>query len=384
MAHIVKRCSRCRSRVPAPARACECGGRVRWLARYVDPEGRERAQVFERQQDAEDFLEGIEASKNDNSFIDPKAGRETLLSYWVRWSAREEMVLAPMTFAKYSTTWRLHVEPVLGWHQLAAIKRGSVVAMVKAISSPWQAAEALKLTRHLLYAAMDDGLIGRNVAARIESPETRRTPIKILSPGQLEAIISALPARYRAFVGLGAYASLRWSELVAIKRDLDLDARTVRVDERLAEVAGTWSWGSLKTVGSERTVDLPRVVIAPLAEHMLAFPPLIDQEDAQLEGLVFYGQRGGPVRRSAFRKIWEPATRDAGVEGVRVEWLRHTGASLAYAASKDLKATSARLGHVSTRMIDTVYLKLYDEVGRQVADAIDELVRASLARETDH
>jgi hypothetical protein len=35
-------------------------------------------------------------------------------------------------------------------------------------------------------------------------------------------------------------------------------------------------------------------------------------------------------------------------------------------------------------MIDTVYLKLYDEVGRQVADAIDELVRASLARETDH
>jgi integrase len=69
---------------------------------------------------------------------------------------------------------------------------------------------------------------------------------------------------------------------------------------------------------------------------------------------------------------------------VRVEWLRHTGASLAYAPSKDLKATSARLGHVSTRMIDTVYLKLYDEVGRQVADAIDELVRASLTRETDH
>jgi hypothetical protein len=58
MAHIVKRCSRCRQRVPAGARACECGGRVRWLARYIDPEGRERAQVFERQQDAEDFLEG--------------------------------------------------------------------------------------------------------------------------------------------------------------------------------------------------------------------------------------------------------------------------------------------------------------------------------------
>jgi integrase len=386
MAHIVKRCSRCRRRVPAGARACECGGRVRWLARYIDPEGVERAQTFARQQDAEDFLEGIEASKNDNSFIDPKAGRETLASYWVRWSAREVTVLAPTTFAKYSTIWRLHVEPVLGRHQLAAIKRGSVVAMVKGIPSPWQAAEALKLTRHLLYAAMDDGLLGRNAAARIELPETRRTPIKILSPEQLEAVMSALPARYRAFVGLGAYASLRWSELVAIKRDdLNLEARTVRVNERLAEVAGAWSWGSPKTVGSERTIDLPRVAIAPLAEHLLAFPPLIDQEDPQLEGLVFYGERGGhPVRRHAFRKIWARACTRAGVEGVRVEWLRHSGASLAYAATKDIKATSARLGHTSTRMTDTVYLKLYDEVGRQVADAIDELVRASLARETEH
>jgi hypothetical protein len=38
----------------------------------------------------------------------------------------------------------------------------------------------------------------------------------------------------------------------------------------------------------------------------------------------------------------------------------------------------------STRMIDTADLKLYNEVGRQVADAIDELVRTSLVRETDH
>lgn len=52
--------------------------------------------------------------------------------------------------------------------------------------------------------------------------------------------------------------------------------------------------GIPKTAGSERTVDLPKVVIAPLAEHLLAFPPLIDQEDAKLEGLVFYGERGVP------------------------------------------------------------------------------------------
>jgi integrase len=55
-----------------------------------------------------------------------------------------------------------------------------------------------------------------------------------------------------------------------------------------------------------------------------------------------------------FRPVWDRACRAAGLESIRPEWLRHTGASLAYAASKDMKAVASRLGHTSTRMMDTV------------------------------
>jgi hypothetical protein len=51
---------------------------------------------------------------------------------------------------------------------------------------------------------------------------------------------------------------------------------------------------------------------------------------------------------------------------------RHSGASLAYHTTKDILATAPRLGHTSTRMVDSVYVGLYSEVSRQVADAIDE------------
>ena len=64
-------------------------------------------------------------------------------------------------------------------------------------------------------------------------------------------------------------------------------------------------------------------------------------------------------------------------------WLRHRGASLAYAATHDLKATAERLGHTSNRMVDTVYVKLYADASRNLADAIGEL-NAFGARETDH
>ena len=178
---------------------------------------------------------------------------------------------------------------------------------------------------------------------------------------------------------MGAYGSLLWSELVAIKRDdLDPSERTVRVDESLVEVEGRFVWGVPKTTRSNRVVDLPSLVIAPLAEHLLRHPPLVGTDDPHLEGLVFSGERGGPIRRHVFRPIWQDACARAGVEGVRPEWLRHTGASLAYAATKDMKAVASRLGHSSTRMMDMVYVEVYPEASRQVADAIDALVASSL------
>ena len=123
-------------------------------------------------------------------------------------------------------------------------------------------------------------------------------------------------------------------------------------------------------------------MILPLAEHLLRFPPLRDEEDALLDGLVFHGERGGPVRRHSFRKVWDRACQRVGIQGARPGWLRHSGASLAYAASHDLKAVAERLGHTSVRMVDGVYVRLYEETSRELADAIDVLVeRASRARD---
>ena len=125
---------------------------------------------------------------------------------------------------------------------------------------------------------------------------------------------------------------------------------------------------------------MPELVVRPLAEHLLRFPPLLGTEDPNHEGLVFYGERGGPVRRHVFRRDWYRACDEAGVERVRLEWLRHTGASLAYAATGDMKAVAGRLGHTSTRMMDTVNVQIYDETSKEVADAIDEWAPKALQK----
>jgi integrase len=86
-----------------------------------------------------------------------------------------------------------------------------------------------------------------------------------------------------------------------------------------------------------------------------------------------------------FRAAWFKALEEAGVnKHGRPGWLRHCPASLAYLAKGDLKLVAERLGHTSTRMVYGVYIPLYEDASRAVADAIDELFRASGLRDTDH
>jgi integrase len=231
---------------------------------------------------------------------------------------------------------------------------------MNATKSPWQGNEALKLTRRLLYFAVDDGILTRNVAARIEPRRVQREGIEILEPDELARVVDAIGEEWRAFVLLDALGALRWSELIGLRRkDLDLETRTVTIDQRITEVAGRFHVGQPKTEGSARTSDLPTAVVKPLAAYLLAHP--------QGSGGLIFHRNGQPIARKYFGRVWSRALRAAGLDKrVRVGWLRHSGASLAYAATHDLKATAERLGHTSTRMVDTVYLKFYQDADRRV------------------
>jgi integrase len=170
----------------------------------------------------------------------------------------------------------------------------------------------------------------------------------------LNAVLDQLGDRWRAMVLLDALGSLRWSELVGLRRqDLDLEARTVTIAQKITEVNGVFHVGRPKTRESARPVDLPAVVVKPLAEYLLRYPPSPD-------GLILHGANGRPARRKVFRAAWLKALGDAKItKHVRPGWLRHSGASLAYAATHDLKLVSKRLGHTSSRTVDSTYVSLY-------------------------
>lgn len=350
-----------------------------YVARYRDPSNRERSRSFRRRSDAERFVALAESDVNRGAWIDPERGRETLAHFWHRWraSAGELNMPGERTLIAYDELWRLYVGPALGARRLDSITRADVLRVVEAARqrSVWRATDALKLTRRLLNAAVDEELIVRNPASRVPAPHVELQEPWVLTPEEVEALADEVGERWRAFVLLAAYASLRWSELVALRVNrLDLPRRRVRVEEKITE-HGHLIVGEPKTRQSRRSVAIPEFLVLELAEHLR-------RSTAESDGLLFTALRGGPVRRPHFaRLVWRPATEAVGLAGFPFKNLRHTGASLAIAAGADSMLVAARLGHTSTRMVERHYVSLFEGLDREIGERLGEM-RASREAET--
>lgn len=75
--------------------------------------------------------------------------------------------------------------------------------------------------------------------------------------------------------------------------------------------------------------------------------------------------------------MWRPATRAAGLEGLRIHDLRHTAVSLWIAAGTGPKDVAARAGHTSVSFTLDRYGHLSPEADRALRDQLDRFHEAA-------
>jgi integrase len=191
---------------------------------------------------------------------------------------------------------------------------------------------------------------------------------------QVAALAQAIHPRFRALVLVAAYAGLRWGELVGLRvKRVDLLHSRITVAGQVTEIDGHFTWGPPKTEAGRRTVTLPAVAAAALAEHLATY------SQPGPDGLVFTSTEGGLLRRSNFnRRVWQPATRAAGLAGLRFHDLRHTSATLSIAAGASTRELMARMGHSSSAAA-LRYQHVLAGRDTAIAAALDELIEAASA-----
>jgi integrase len=191
--------------------------------------------------------------------------------------------------------------------------------------------------------------------------------MRFLTSAEVATLADAIARRYRALVLVGAYGGLRIGELAGLRRSrVDLLHGTVTVAEIVVEVRGVLHIGPPKTRASRRTVGLPRFVAEELAAHLAG--------SGDPEAFVFTAPQGGPLRVTGFRaRVWRPATRAAGLDGLRIHDLRHTAVALWIAAGANPKEVAARAGHASVSFTLDRYGHLYPEADTALRDRLDAL-----------
>ncbi|MFD3812162.1 hypothetical protein [Rhodococcus sp. NPDC058639] len=64
---------------------CIRGGKVRWVARYIGADGKERTKTFDFERDAKDWVRDREKEVRDGDWIDPKSQEITVAHLWRSW-----------------------------------------------------------------------------------------------------------------------------------------------------------------------------------------------------------------------------------------------------------------------------------------------------------
>jgi integrase len=304
-----------------------------WQARYRDAAGKSHMapQTFATRPEAARFLAQVETDLARGEWTDPRAGRVSFAEWAARWQ-QTTTNLRPNTRALHGYLLRRFLLPAFAETALADLDlmavRSWLAGLEREAVSPNTVAKAYRLLARILDTAVEAGLIVRNPCS-VKGAATERAPgMRVATVTQVAALAQAIHPRFRALVLVASYAGLRWGELVGLRvKRVDLLHQRITVAEQATEIDGHFTWGPPKTEAGRRTVTLPAVAAAALAEHLATY------SQHGPEGLVFTSTEGGLLRRSNFnRRVWQPATRAAGLEGLRFHDLRHTSATLSIAA----------------------------------------------------
>jgi integrase len=359
----------------------------RWRALYYGPEGKAGRRysaptTFTTKRAARQWLSTIEADivrgrwlppTDEKAPTDPAARLLTLSTYANTWL--EQRDLKPRTAAHYRKLLDAHIlcksigglplksitaDDVRGWH--AKLDKGT----------PTLRSHCYGLLRTILGTAVADGKIPVNPCAiRGAGSVQRKVIIRQATTDELVKLVDAMPARYKAMILLGAWAALRYGEIVELRRkDLDLDAAVIQIRRGVIRLKGEFVVGPPKSTAGTRDVHLPPHLLPALTEH------LVDHVAPGPEALLFpaVGDDTKHLQPSTFTRHFYRARAAASRPDLRFHDLRHTGQVLASTAGASLADSMARLGH-STPAAAMRYQHAAQGADKRLAEALSRLAQ---------
>ena len=356
-------------------RSAVYGTVTRWRVRWVDDMGQEHTKVFQRKPDAQAYLNGLTADVQRGEYVDPRKSTETFGSTAEQWIITKNH-RKPKTLAGYRSLLDTVVLPRWGDVALKSINYEAYSAWLSGLAldgsqkgtglSASRITQAHQLVGAVLKYAVRTGKIAKNVALEIKRtedlPQQAERERRYLSHAELLSLASAT-GRFEALTLVLGYCGLRFGEAAALRRR-HVGDRELTIRASATHVTGKGIVESTTKTKRARQVPVPGPVWDRLENE------LPDEPNA----LIFPRQRGGLLPIEEYRRAFDKACAQVGIEGLVPHSLRHTTASLAISAGANVKVVQRMLGHATAAMTLDLYGHLLDDDLAGVAEALGKAI----------
>lgn len=298
-------------------------------------------------------------------------GDNTTVGEWAKvWITTYKADLRPATLQMYRDAYNLHIRQEVGAIPLRDLRPVHVRRVLAAVADQSESLQykVLITMRQICQTARQNALISKDPTEGLKITKHAKPAQKeYLTKAESEALLAAIDEpRAKVFCALCIYCGLRREEALGLQWD-DISP-TGLVVARAVTFPGNSNDPDpsmeLKNKASARILPVPAV----LRRILLATPHT---------GLhVVPNASGGPMTRSAYRRMWDTYVRPHADYPIHAHMLRHTYATTLYRAGVDLRTAQQLLGHASIQMTARIYTHLEAEDSLRVVDRINDYFAA--------
>lgn len=323
---------------------------------YAGHAGRQHpSRTFKSADDAEAWVLSLQTDIRRGTHVD--ASTLTVAAYFEQWYARKAR--SGWSGSRQRTVrmvWDRYGASYFGTLKLQRLTKATLQRFADHLSSQELSPDSVRLymvgIKSMVSAAVDDGLLARNVAAGLDLPSSRTQPRPIWSPLQMRRFLSLTEAHpYGSLWAFLIATGCRVGEALALRwSDIDLEHGRVWIHRTLSRTAdGTYeARDGTKTNSAGRTVPLD----AWMVERLRSLPR---------KGELVFHEEGKPISRATLGYQWRETVAATGLPAIRMHDIRHSVASALIMAGVSPRLVADLLGHAGV----TITLDTYSHVGER-------------------
>lgn len=291
------------------------------------------------------------------------------------------------TMENYECHFRLHIMPYIGNIKLKELTTLHVQRVYLRLEKEGLSPKSIRDVHGMLHGMLDKALtmdmIRKNVSESCELPKVQKHDMHPLTATEVGQFMQmAKDDDYYNMMRFDFFTGLRESELIGLTWDcVDFEHCTLRVYRQFVRIAsgpdkGTMMFTPLKN-GKERTIALTPSALRVLhdakrlqSEQRLRAGGLWENE----HNMIFTRANGHFVRFKTLYVHFKNIVKAMGRPEVRFQDVRHTYATLSIQSGVDIKTLSESLGHATVAFTLDVYGHVNEDMRRQAADKLEQLI----------